>query len=265
MTMPDQMKIREGRDMDRRLKPIVSTVSFAAVLFGATAVPAATTCEGLINLSLPHGQVTAAHIVAGGTYNTPPDCATGSTGCTTNTDLPEFCRVAGTATPTNDSIINFEVWIPTDSSFNGKYEQLGCGGFCGTIGYSGLANAIKRGYASAATDDGSQAGGQSTFALGHPEKIVDYGYRALKETTDKSNAIIKAFTGKRPRHSYFNGCSNGGREALMEAQRFPDDFDGVIVGSPANFFTHLVAGNVWNEQALLDDRRATFHRAFSRC
>ena len=240
--------------MKTRRKPIVlSTASLAAVLLGATAVPAATTCEGLINLSLPHGQVTAAQTITGGTFNTPPGCTTGSTGCTTNTGLPQFCRVAGTATPTNDSIINFEVWIPTDNSFNGKYEQLGCGGFCGSIGYSGLANAIRRGYAAAATDDGSQAGGQPTFALGHPEKIIDYGYRALKETTDKSKTIIAALTGQGPQRSYFNGCSKGGHEALMEAQRYPDDFDGIIVGSPANFWTHLLTGFVWNEQALLDD------------
>jgi hypothetical protein len=240
--------------MKTRRKPVVlSTVSFAAMLLGTIAVRAATTCEGLINLSLPHGQVTAAQTVTGGTFNTPPGCTTGSTGCTTNTGLPQFCRVAGTATPTNDSIINFAVWIPTDDSFNGKYEQLGCGGFCGSISYSGLTNAIKRGYASAATDDGSQAGGQPTFALGHPEKIIDYGYRALKETTDKSKTIITALTGQGPQRSYFNGCSKGGHEALMEAQRYPDDFDGIIVGSPANFWTHLLTGAVWNQQALLND------------
>jgi hypothetical protein len=84
--------------MNRRLKPIVfSIVSFAAMLLGATAVPAATTCEGLINLSLPHGQVTAAQSVTGGTFNTPPGCTTGSTGCTTNTGLPQFCRVCSAA------------------------------------------------------------------------------------------------------------------------------------------------------------------------
>jgi Tannase and feruloyl esterase len=151
------------------------------------------------------------------------------------------------------SIINFEVWIPTDSSFNGKYEQLGCGGFCGSIGYGGLANAITRGYAAAATDDGSQTGGQPTFAVGHLEKVIDFGYRALKETTDKSKTIIATLTGQGPQRSYFNGCSDGGREALMEAQRYPDDFDGIIVGSPANFWTHLFTGFVWNEQALLDN------------
>ena len=246
------MKLWEER-MRRYLKPVaIATASFAAVFFAATAVYAATTCEGLVNLSLPHGQITAAQTITGGTFNTPPGCTSGSTGCTTNTGLPQFCRVAGTATPTNDSIINFEVWIPTDTSFNGKYEQLGCGGFCGSITYSGLANAITRGYAAAATDDGSQAGGQATFALGHPEKIIDFGYRALKETTDKSKAIITGLTGQGPQRSYFNGCSDGGREALMEAQRYPDDFDGIIAGSPANFWTHLLVAAVWNEQALLD-------------
>ncbi len=238
--------------MHRYLKAIAGA-SVAAVVCGAATASAATSCEGLANLSLPHGQVTAAETITGGTYNTPPGCTTGSTGCTTNTGLPQFCRVAGTATPTSDSIINFEVWVPTDNSFNGKYEQLGCGGFCGSIGYSGLANAITRGYAAAATDDGSQAAGQPTFALGHPEKIIDYAYRALKETTDKSKTIIAALTGEGPQRSYFNGCSKGGHEALMEAQRYPDDFDGIIVGSPANFLTHLLTGFVWNEQALLND------------
>jgi feruloyl esterase len=243
----------------------LSTVSLGAIVLGATPVSAATSCEGLVNLSLPHAVVTAAQSVTGGAFNTPPGCTAGTPGCTTDTALPPFCRVAGTATPTSDSIINFEVWIPTDYSFNGKYEQVGCDGFCGSINYSSggnytgprananLVSAIKRGYAAAATDDGSQAGGQPTFALGHPEKIVDFGYRALKVTTDDSKAIIKAFTGKAPRHSYFNGCSDGGREALIEAQRFPEDFDGIIVGSPANFWTHLMTGIVWNEQALLDD------------
>jgi hypothetical protein len=239
--------------MSRSFKSVaLVAVPLAAIVLYPTPA-SATSCEGLVNLSLPHAVVTVARSVTGGTFNTPPGCTTGSSGCITHTALPAFCRVAGTATPTSDSIINFEVWIPTDGSFNEKYEQLGCGGFCGSIDYDGLSRAIRRGYASAATDDGSQAGGQPTFALGHPEKIVDYGRRALKETTDKSKAIIKALAGKGPSRSYFNGCSNGGREALMEAQRFPDDFDGIIVGSPSNFFTHLAAGFVWNEQALLDD------------
>jgi feruloyl esterase len=224
---------------------ILSTVSLAAVVAGALPAAAAT-CESLATLSLPHATITAAQSVTGGSF-TPPGSTIALTG------LPQFCRVAGFSAPTSDSHISFETWIPMGSSWNGKYEQLGCGGFCGSIGYSGLAAAIQRGYASAATDDGDTTGGLPTFALGHPQRIIDFGYRALKETTDKSKAIIAAFTGQRPHRSYFAGCSDGGREALMEAQRFPDDFDGIIVGSPANAWTHLFAGFIWNEQALLDD------------
>lgn len=223
----------------------LSTVSVTAMIIFATPSSAAT-CASLNGLALPHATVTAAQSVIGGSF-TPPGTTTPITG------LPPFCRVAVTSTPTSDSLIKLEVWIPTDGGFNGKYEQLGCGGFCGSIGYNALATAVKRGYAGAATDDGSQAGGLGTFALGHPEKIVDFGYRALKETTDKAKAIIGAFTGHGPRRSYFAGCSDGGREALMEAQRYPDDFDGIIVGSPANAWTHLFSGFIWNEQALLDN------------
>ena len=148
-----------GGDHFAGFKPVaLSTVSLAAIVLGTAPVSATRSCEGLVNLSLPGAVVTAAQSVTGGTFNTPPGCTTGSSGCTTNTGLPAFCRVAGTATPTSDSIINFEVWIPTDDSFNGKYEQVGCGGFCGSITYSGpnysgpnssasLVSAVKRGYA----------------------------------------------------------------------------------------------------------------------
>ncbi len=232
--------------MNTCLKALVlSTVSLTATVMAAASASAAT-CESLAGLSLPNATVTAAQSVTSGSF-TPPGTTTPLTG------LPPFCRVAVTSTPTSDSLINLEVWFPTDGSFNGKYEQLGCGGFCGTIGYSGLAEAIQRGYAGAATDDGNQTNGGATFASGHPEKLIDYGYRALKETTDKAKAIIAAWSGDNPSRSYFFGCSDGGREALMEAQRFPDDFDGIIVGSPANASVHLVSGFIWNEQALLND------------
>ena len=215
-------------------------------VFAGLVAPAAMaeTCEGLAGVLLPNATITVAESIAGGSF-TPPGATTPQTG------LPPFCRIAVTSTPTSDSLIKLEVWIPLGPSWNGRYQQLGCGGFCGSINYGSLARAIRRGYAAAATDDGSQARGSASFALGHPEKIVDFGYRALKETTDKAKALIAAFTGEPPQRSYFNGCSDGGREALMEAQRFPTDFDGIIVGAPANAWTHLFAGFVWNEQALL--------------
>lgn len=218
---------------------VLSSLALGAMSVGGPA--AAQTCENLAGVVLPHATVTAAESVTGGSF-TPPGSATPLTG------LPPFCRVAVESTPTGDSLIKLEVWIPLGAGWNGRYQQLGCGGFCGSIGYGSLAHALRRGYATAATDDGSTSSG--SFALGHPEKIVDFGYRALKETTDSAKTLIAAFAGQGPNYSYFNGCSDGGREALMEAQRFPDDFDGIIVGAPANDWTHLFTGFIWNEQAV---------------
>jgi hypothetical protein len=230
----------------RFVSKLLVPTSFLVVAACAGTPAVAQTCESLAGVALPQATVTVAQSVTGGTF-TPPGSATPLTG------LPPFCRVAVTSTPTSDSVIKLEVWMPIGAAWNGKYEQLGCGGFCGSINYGNLARGIRRAYAAAATDDGSQAGGSGAFALGHPEKIVDFGYRALKETTDNAKTLIAAFAGQPPRRSYFNGCSDGGREALMEAQRFPNDFDGIIVGAPANAWTHLFAGFVWNEQALLKD------------
>ena len=96
-----------------------------------------------------------------------------------------------------------------------------------------------------------QAGGvDGTWALGHYEKMVDYGYRAIHATAEKAKAVVAEYYGGRPRWSYFSSCSNGGRQALMEAQRYPADYDGIIAGAPANYFTHIGAGFVWNAQAL---------------
>jgi len=158
--------------------------------------------------------------------------------------------VAGFTTPTSDSHISFEVWIP-QSGWNLKYLQAGCGGFCGSISYGAMAEPLRRGYAVAATDDGHQASGlDASWAVGHPEKVIDYGYRAVKETTDVAKAIIFAFEANGPRRSYFMGCSDGGREGLMTAQRFPRDFDGIIAGSPGNNWTGLMAGFLLDENAL---------------
>lgn len=212
-------------------------------LFAGTSLAApaayADACADLAGLKLANTTITTAHIVTGGSF-TPP----GST--TAITSLPDFCRVAAFAAPTSDSHIQFEVWIPV-SGWNGKYLQAGCGGFCGSITYGNMAEALRRRYAVAATDDGHEASGiDAGWAVGHPEKIVDFAYRSLKVTTDNAKAIIAAFELSDPTRSYFFGCSDGGREALMEAQRFPHDFDGIIVGSPANAWAPLMTGFVWN-------------------
>ncbi len=210
----------------------------------------AASCEGLGGLSLEHATIAAATSVPAGTF-TPPTLPGVTTPATPIPNLPAFCRVQITASPTSDSSIGIEVWLP--ENWNGKYLQTGNGGFAGTVPYSALGTAIQRGYAAAGTDDGHSdpVGTDASWALGHPQKIIDFGYRALKETTDNAKVVIKAFAGNGPQHSYFAGCSDGGREALMESQRYPDDFDGIVVGDPANAWIPLLSQAVWDMQALL--------------
>ena len=159
----------------------------------------------------------------------------GQTVSGTTTAPAGLCRVAGTIKPGPKSNVHFEVWIPTDGSWNGKYQQIGNGGFAGSISLSGIANALSRGYATAGTDDGTSGppAGAPAF-IGNQDVLLDYGYRAIKATSDASKSIIDSLMQQKPSHSYFVGCSDGGREALQEAQRFPSDFDGIIVGSPVN-------------------------------
>jgi feruloyl esterase len=153
----------------------------------------------------------------------------------TTTAPVDLCRVAGVIKPGTKSNINFEVWIPTGPNWNGKFQQVGNGGFAGSIQYSAIANAASRGYAAASTDDGTSGPPRGAPAfIDNMDVLLDYGYRAIKGTTDASKAIINILMGEAPEYSYFVGCSDGGREALKEAQQFPTDFDGIIVGSPVN-------------------------------
>lgn len=136
--------------------------------------------------------------------------------------------------------------------WNGNFQQEGNTNFAGSIQYELMAVALRHGFASASTDDGHQNPGSPTWAIGHPEKIKDFGYRGVHMTAEDAKAIIRAFYGQSPRWNYFIGCSDGGREALMEAQRFPDDFNGILAGSPANNWVRLFVGFVWGQQATLD-------------
>jgi feruloyl esterase len=147
-------------------------------------------------------------------------------------DLPGFCRVVATLRPTPDSEIGIEVWLPA-VGWNGKYMAVGSGGWGGSIAYDAMADALRRGYATSATDDGHR-GDSASFIMGHPEKFVDFAYRAEHEMTVEAKALIKAFYGRVAKYSYWNGCSGGGREGLLQAARYPEEFDGVIAGDPAN-------------------------------
>jgi hypothetical protein len=213
------------------------------VVFLLAALPAAAaTCESLASLEIPRTTITTATVVPAGSF-TPP----GGRGLN---NLPDFCRVAGSIRPSSDSDIQFEVWMPA-AGWNGKFQGIGNGGFAGEIGYGQLAMALRKGYATASTDTGHRAGGtDASWALGHPEKVVDFGHRAIHETAVAAKATIAAFYGDGPKRSYFNSCSNGGRQALMEAQRYPGDYDGIIAGAPANYWTHLLANSVWVAKAM---------------
>ena len=157
----------------------------------------------------------------------------------------------GTIRPSADSDIKFEVWLPPEGSWNGKYQGVGNGGFAGSLIYAPMSWALEAGYAVAGTDTGHSGGSlDADWALGHPEKIADFGWRAIHLTAEASKAIVADYYGKAPEHAYFSGCSDGGREALMEAQRFPQDYDGIVAGAPASDWTKLLTNAVWSEQAL---------------
>jgi feruloyl esterase len=171
----------------------------------------------------------------------------------TSVDKP-FCRVRGVITPTSDSEIHFELWLPASETWNGKYEGVGGGGNAGNLYYPSMSLALNAGYAVSAQDTGHIGpGGESTYAVGHPEKVIDFGWRSLHETAVASKAAIEKYFGRAPSHSYYLGCSTGGRQGLALAQRFPNDYDGIVAGAPANYWPELNAYGAEFYRALLDD------------
>ena len=232
----------------------------AAGFCAPAAAGAAMSCADLAGLSLPDTTITLAQVVPAGTFDPPgatPPIAVGA------------CRVSGSIAPTADSDIRFEVWMPV-ADWNGKFLSAGEGGFAGNINYGGINGALLRGYAGGSTDTG-HVGGNADFAPGHPEKVADFGWRGKHLQAARSKDLIRAFYGERARHSYFSSCSNGGRQALIEAQRYPEDYDGIIAGAPANPQTRLSLWNVYAGQAALKDPASTIpaskfpmiHRAWS--
>ncbi|MGP0076391.1 MAG: tannase/feruloyl esterase family alpha/beta hydrolase [Bryobacteraceae bacterium] len=210
----------------------------------------AATCESLATLALSNATVTLAQPVAAGEFTPPGRTFPGTpASAVAMKDLPAFCRVAATLRPSDDSDIKIEVWLP-ESGWNGRFEAEGNGGWAGAISYGAMAVALDDGYATASTDTG-HVGGSGSFALGHPEKVIDFGWRSEHEMTVKAKAIIKAFYGGQAQLSYWNGCSTGGRQGLKEAQRFPDDYDGIAAGAPANPRTHLAFAALWIAHANL--------------
>jgi feruloyl esterase len=204
--------------MIRRL--FAGTLVASIPLFAHASLAAAppVDCATLVALTIPDVTINAATTVAGSQ---------------TAMTLPPFCRVEATARPTSDSEIKFEVWIPVSEAWNGKFQGVGNGGYQGSISYAAMATALRRGYATASTDTG-HTGDDVIFGQGHPEKVIDFGHRAIHVMTTSAKLVIRNATGRFAERSYFVGCSSGGHQALSEAQRYPDDYDGIVAGAPAN-------------------------------
>jgi len=223
---------------------------FAGLVCHAPLASAAT-CDSLSVLPLQNARITSAQAVAAGAFTPPaPPVVPGREGAAGRgggrggarggrgnqpnpyAALPAFCRVQATLTPSSDSDIKIEVWLPDSAAWNGKFQAVGNGGWAGTIAYPAMATALAAGYATTSTDTG-HAGNTASFALGHPEKLTDIAYRAVHEMTVQAKSIINSYYGSAPKYSYFNGCSLGGRQGITEAQRYPADFDGIVAGAVA--------------------------------
>ncbi len=233
-------------------------------------------CDALSSIDVPNATITVAESVAAGAFVPPvqegarPQSAEAI--AAQYGGLPAFCRVAATLRPSDDSDIKIEVWMPAADS-NGKYQAVGNGAFTGSIRYGNMATALGRGYATSSTDTG-HLGNTASFGLGHPEKVIDFGWRSVHRTAEAAKDLIAARYGEAPRFSYWNGCSAGGRQAMKEAQRFPADFDGIIAGAPGLDWTGRAAGSLrlatyleaHEEARLLEaDRRLVHAAALEAC
>jgi feruloyl esterase len=200
----------------------------------------ATSCQELATLTIPGVTINGASEIASGSF-TPP-------GSKISLIVPAFCRVEATARPTNDSEIKIEVWIPAVDGWNGRFQGVGNGGYQGSISYAAMATALRRGYATASTDTG-HTGDDVIFGKDHPEKVIDFGWRAIHLMTDTAKLVVRNAMGRFADKSYFVGCSSGGHQAMSEAQRFPDDYDGIVAGAPANNRIRQTFGFSWSWSA----------------
>jgi feruloyl esterase len=206
-------------------------------------------CENVASLALPDGKITSAALVAAGAFAPPMGGGLmlgGPGGLSVFKATPAFCRVAATLTPTPDSDIKIEVWMPAEN-WNGKLVGIGNGVWAGSISYSALAEPLAKGYATVATDTGHVGSGMDAkFAVGHKEKLIDNGYRAIHEMTVKAKAFIAAYYGRKEQRSLWVSCSTGGRQGLMEAYRYPEDYNGISSMAPANPWSRLMIGSLWS-------------------
>ena len=217
---------------------VLSGLTTLAPFPAAAAAP--TACEALAQVKVTNGQVLSAESFQAGAFAPP---TTTNAAAAVFTTVPPFCRVTLKLTPSSDSDIRAEVWLP-QSGWNRKLQASGNGGLGGAIPYPAMVASLKAGYAAVGTDTG-HVGGNADFVAGHPEKLVDFAYRAIHEMTVTAKALVAAHYDASPTRAYFNSCSTGGRQALIEAQRYPDDNHGIVAGDPSWDQMRLYAARVW--------------------
>lgn len=236
----------------------------AGLLALAAGAQAKDNCEALASLALPEATITSAHAVDAGQYAMPEN-ALSRLGAVPGMNLaghvsrgpnPAFCRIAATLKPSADSDIKIEVWLPL-SGWNGKFLGVGSFGWGGALMLPGMLTGLEQGYAVAATDTGhdssTEEGEGGRFTVGHPQKLIDYAWRADHLMTVKAKALIQAYYGKPASHSYWVGCSLGGLEGLIEAKRFPEDYDGIVAGAPPNPIVKFNAAQLWTSWLINSD------------
>jgi hypothetical protein len=230
----------------RALRPAL-LVAAGGLAMALAAPAAAKDCGELAKLALSDGKVTAATLVRAGTFQQPSTGAPlppGVAGAAYK-NVPAFCRIEATMTPTSDSDIKVEIWLPADK-WNGKLVGIGNGIWAGQLSYSQMADPVTRGFAAVTTDTGHKGSGLTAeWAVGHPEKMVDFGHRAVHLMTLAAKAAIREYYGSGPTLSYWNSCSTGGRQGLMAAYRYPTDFDAISAMAPANPMTDLMTQSMW--------------------
>jgi feruloyl esterase len=198
-------------------------------------------CKALGRMAIPDGQISQTQFESSGDYRLSPGAVI---------HLPSYCAVQGVAKPSPDSFIRFALWLPVSDHWNGKLEAVGNGGYSGEISYAAMARALEHGYAALSGDTGhttppGQVPESLAFGLGHFERIRDWGDRSIHAITMAAKPIVREFENSALKHSFFVGCSTGGHQALAEAERYPDDFDGIVAGAPGNNRTHLNDGFLW--------------------
>ena len=221
------------------------------LLLCLAAVPAtswAAPCQSLTSLSFPHVTITSAAEVESGAFTLPENSGVNPAQVQAFSTLPAFCRLTAVSKPSADSEIAIEVWMPVAANWNMRFQPVGNGLWGGTVNFAGLANMLRAGYATASNDTGHKGAGAS-FALGHPEKLADFGYRAFHEMTVIAKASIETFYGSKPTLSFVDQCGGAGRGVLAEVARYPDSYDVIAAAGLDTESTRHALGQLWVWQA----------------